>query len=193
MSIGHHHHHHHHHVLLSARISLAFSCHPPNRLLLPVDLQGYIQYRHRAAVCGFELVVLAFLVHVKGSTGVHHLWVCPYFSSSVLHVWMSLGNRCHFGGLQLKSISKSIDNKSIPCCVFESLKNENTFLTFSLNNCLRLISKVLVLIWPVKIWRCFSAERKACLAGYVYWWDEMDSTVDFETWTCLLALNFMLL
>ena len=45
-------------------------CHP----LLPAGLQGYILYRHRAAVCKFELVVMPLLVHVKGSTGVHHLW-----------------------------------------------------------------------------------------------------------------------
>ena len=49
--------------------------------------QGYILYWHRAVVCSFELVVLLLLVHVKGSTGVHHLWAHPYFSSSVLHVW----------------------------------------------------------------------------------------------------------
>ena len=50
--------------------------------LLPVGLLGYIPYRHRAAVCRFELVVLPLLGHVRGSTGVLHLWVCPYFSSS---------------------------------------------------------------------------------------------------------------
>ena len=49
--------------------------------LLPAGPQGYISYRHRAAVCRFELVVLPLLVHVKGSTGVH------YFSSSVSLVW----------------------------------------------------------------------------------------------------------
>ena len=35
----------------------------------------------------FLLVVQPLLVHVKGSTGLRRLWVCPYFSSSVLHVW----------------------------------------------------------------------------------------------------------
>ena len=59
---------------------------PHNRLLLPAGLQVYIPYRHRAAVCRFELVVLPLLVHVKESTGAHHLWASPYFSSSVLHV-----------------------------------------------------------------------------------------------------------
>ena len=57
------------------------------RPLLPADLQSYISYWHRAAVCRFYLVVQPLLVHVKDSTGVHHLWVHPYFSSSVPHVW----------------------------------------------------------------------------------------------------------
>ena len=58
--------------------------------LLPVGLQGYIPYLHRATVCRFELVVLPLLVLVKGSTGVRHLWVHLYFSGSVLHVWFFL-------------------------------------------------------------------------------------------------------
>ena len=53
----------------------------------PAGFQGYILYLHRAAVCRFELVILPLLGHVKGSTGVHHLWAHPYFSSSVPHVW----------------------------------------------------------------------------------------------------------
>ena len=44
----------------------------PYRLLLPAGLQGNIPYRHRAAVCRFELVVLPLHVHVKGSTGENH-------------------------------------------------------------------------------------------------------------------------
>ena len=60
---------------------------PPYCPLLPADSQGYIPHRHRAAVCRFELDVLPLLVHVKESTGVHHLWARPYFSSSVPHVW----------------------------------------------------------------------------------------------------------
>ena len=46
---------------------------PLYRPLLLVGLQGYIPYRHKAAVCWFTLVVLPLLVHVKGSIGVHHL------------------------------------------------------------------------------------------------------------------------
>ena len=49
--------------------------------------QDYIPYQHRAAVCRFELDILPLLVHVKGSTGVHHSRACLYFSSSVPHVW----------------------------------------------------------------------------------------------------------
>ena len=60
---------------------------PPYRPLLPAGLQGYIPHRHRAAVYRFELVILPLLIHVKGSTGVHPLWACPYFSSSIPHVW----------------------------------------------------------------------------------------------------------
>ena len=52
------------------RPSLATPSYHP---LLPVGLQGYIPYRHRAAVCRFELVVLPLLGHVKGSTGVYPL------------------------------------------------------------------------------------------------------------------------
>ena len=50
-------------------------------------LQGYIPYPHIAAICMFELVVLLLLGHMRGSIGVHHWWVRPCFSSSVLHVW----------------------------------------------------------------------------------------------------------
>ena len=60
---------------------------PPYRPLLPVGLQEYIPYLHRAAVCRFELVVLPLLSHVKGSTEVLHLWARPYLFSSVPHVW----------------------------------------------------------------------------------------------------------
>ena len=54
---------------------------PSYHPLLPAGLQGYIPYQNRAAVCRFVLVVLPLLVHVKGSTGVYHLWAHPYFSS----------------------------------------------------------------------------------------------------------------
>ena len=50
-------------------------------------LQGYIPYPHIAAVFMFELVVLLLLGHMRGSIRVHHWWVRPCFSSSVLHVW----------------------------------------------------------------------------------------------------------
>ena len=60
---------------------------PLYRPSLPAGSQGYIPYRYRVAVYRFELVVLPLLVHVKGSTGVHHSWVRPCFPSSVPHVW----------------------------------------------------------------------------------------------------------
>ena len=39
---------------------------PAYHPLLPADPQEYIPYRHRAAVCRFELDVLLLLNHVKG-------------------------------------------------------------------------------------------------------------------------------
>ena len=58
----------------------------PYRPSLSAGLQGYIPYRHRAAICRFELIALPLLGHVKGSTRVHHLWARLNFSSNVPHV-----------------------------------------------------------------------------------------------------------
>ena len=85
------------HKVLKLNVIIIMSCHqhgypwtslatPPNRPLLPAGLPGYIPYRHRAALCRSWLVVLPLLVHVKGSTGVHHLWVRLYFSSSLVRL-----------------------------------------------------------------------------------------------------------
>ena len=85
-------------IMLLENIIIILSCHQhgypwpflafsPYRLSLSVGPQGYTPYPHRAAVCRFKLVALLLLGHVKGPIGVHHLWACPYFSSSVLHVW----------------------------------------------------------------------------------------------------------
>ena len=59
---------------------------PLYRPFLPAGLQGYIPYRHSVAVSRFELVVLLLLVHMKGSTGVHHLGARPYFSCLVRQI-----------------------------------------------------------------------------------------------------------
>ena len=59
----------------------------PYRWSLLAGLQGYIPYPHITDVCMFELVVVLLLGHMRGSIGVHHWWVCPCFSSSVLRVW----------------------------------------------------------------------------------------------------------
>ena len=53
----------------------------------PAGLQDYILCPHIVAVCKFVLVVLLLHIHMWGSTGVHHLWACPCFSSSVPRVW----------------------------------------------------------------------------------------------------------
>ena len=58
---------------------------PLNRSSLLAGPQGYIPYPHRATVCRFELVAL--LLYMRGSIRVHHLWVLPCFSNSVLRVW----------------------------------------------------------------------------------------------------------
>ena len=60
---------------------------PPYCSLLLAGPQGYIPYRHRPAVCRFELVVLLLLGHMLRSIGVHHLWARSCFSNSVLYVW----------------------------------------------------------------------------------------------------------
>ena len=59
---------------------------PTNRLIASSRVQDYIPYRHRAAVGRFQLVVLP----MKRSTGVHHLWARPCFSSCVPHVLVRL-------------------------------------------------------------------------------------------------------
>ena len=64
----------------------------PYHPLLPVGLQGYIPYRHIAAVCRFELVVLPLLVHVKGSTEyityeLVHLCVRTFIIGKTGHFW----------------------------------------------------------------------------------------------------------
>ena len=81
------HHHHHHHVVPLARYPWPSLATPPHRSSLLVGPQGYIPYLHRAAVNRFELLVLLLLGHMRGSTGEHHLWARPCFSSYVLHVW----------------------------------------------------------------------------------------------------------
>ena len=59
----------------------------PYHSSLLAGLQGYISYPHISALCMFELIFLLLLGHMRGSIGVHHWWVRPCFSSSVLHVW----------------------------------------------------------------------------------------------------------
>ena len=79
---------HHHQVASSAWIyPWPFLTSLLYRPSLLAGLKGYFLYRHRAVVCTFSLVVLPLLVYVKGSSGVRHLCVRPYFSSSIPHVW----------------------------------------------------------------------------------------------------------
>ena len=79
---------HHHHVVPLAQISLTLSRHPSLSFTLLAGLQGYIPYPHIAAECMFEVAVLTLPFHMWESTGVHHLWARPYFSSSVCLTWI---------------------------------------------------------------------------------------------------------
>ena len=80
--------HHQQHVVRLARISLTLSLSTSPYHSSPLaGLQSYIPYHHIATVCMFELVVLLLIGHMRGFTGVHHLWARPYFSSRVRYVW----------------------------------------------------------------------------------------------------------
>ena len=78
-----HHHHHHHQVTPSARISLTLFRHPS----LSSIASGWSSGIHPVSPQSNSVVVLPLLVLVKGSTGVHYLWVRPYFSNLVPHAW----------------------------------------------------------------------------------------------------------
>ena len=71
--------------LLSSSSCHAISADFPHPLSPPLPIvhcfRKVFRYTSRiGVVCRFELVVLPFLLHVKGSTGVHHIWDCSYFS-----------------------------------------------------------------------------------------------------------------
>ena len=78
---------HHHHVVLVARISLTLSRH----FSLSFIASGRSSGQHPVSSHSCWMYVRAgrpvLHGHVWGSTRVHHLWVRPCFSSSVLHVW----------------------------------------------------------------------------------------------------------
>ena len=76
---------HHHHIVLLVRISLTFAIHP-NHPSLPAGFPNYILCSYRPVGDKFLLVGQHLYVCVKGSVREHHLWVRPYFSSSVPHV-----------------------------------------------------------------------------------------------------------
>ena len=82
--------------MLIAQISLTLflSIRPYHPSLL-VGLPNYILCPHRAVVDKFLLNGQHWYIHVKGSIGECHLWVCPCFSSSVpaylvYIIWMVL-------------------------------------------------------------------------------------------------------
>ena len=75
------HHHHHHHVVQLARISLTLS----RRFSLSFIASDRPSGLHPVSSHSCWMYVRAG--HMWGSIGVHHLWACHCFSSSVLHVW----------------------------------------------------------------------------------------------------------
>ena len=77
----------HHYVTPSTRISLTLSRHPSLSFIASGRFSRLHPVSAHSCLCRFLLIVLPLLVHVKGSTGVCHLWVRPYFSSIVPHVW----------------------------------------------------------------------------------------------------------
>ena len=81
------HHHHHHHAALLARISLTFSRHPSLSSIVP-GKSSRLNPASARICCILVLAGSPIFAHpCEGSTRVYHLWVRPYFSSSVSHVW----------------------------------------------------------------------------------------------------------
>ena len=109
--------HHNHQITLRAQISLTLSYHSSFHTSLPVSLLDYILCPYRDIVCKFLLVGHHWQVHVKGSIGDHLLWVCPYFSSSVLYVlFIIFGWFLEIGGWWLY-------NSCFMGCCFQDLFN----------------------------------------------------------------------
>ena len=75
---------HHHHVAPSARISLTLSSHPSLSSIVSGGSSGL----HPVLAQSCCIYLLAGRPSFeKGSTGVRHLWVRLFFSSSASHVW----------------------------------------------------------------------------------------------------------
>ena len=78
------HHHHHHHVMPLARISLTLSRH----FSLSFIASGRSSELHPVSSHSCCMYVRAGRpAFAQPYVGVHHLWACTCFSSSVLHVW----------------------------------------------------------------------------------------------------------
>ena len=77
---------HHHDVVLLAQICMTLFHHLSLSPSLPAGLLDYLLCPYQAVVDKFLLVSQHLHIHVKGSIGERCLWVCPYFSDSVLHV-----------------------------------------------------------------------------------------------------------
>ena len=154
----------------------------PYRPLLLAGPQGYILYRHKAAVCRFQLVVLPLHVHVKGSTGVHHL--CPACLVHVILIVYVIGGRwpysCCFVGCCLQDLFNiacsilvytKIDTQNKNCILLVYFQTKLPFFFFvdvfhcwSIYWCLILIMKMLrhasYLLWYSQGERALFEDRK---------------------------------
>ena len=83
----HHHHHHHHHVVPPARISLTLSRHFSISFITSGRSSGLHPISSHSCCMYIRADHPAFAWPYTGTIGVHHWWVCPCFSSSVLRVW----------------------------------------------------------------------------------------------------------
>ena len=80
-------HHHHHHVVPPARISLTLSLHFSLSFIASGRSSGLHPISSHSCCMYVQAGRPAFAWPYAGSIGVHHWWVRPCFSSSVLHVW----------------------------------------------------------------------------------------------------------
>ena len=76
---------HHHQVTQLAWISLTFSCHL-SLSLITLSRSSRLHPVSVQSCCKLLLVGQNYHINMKGSIGECHLWVHPYFSSSVSHV-----------------------------------------------------------------------------------------------------------
>ena len=80
-------------LFLSLSLSLVIRLY---HLSLPAGLLDYTQCPYRTVVGKFLLVSQHLHLRVKRSIGEHHLWVHPYFSSSLIWMVLEMGGWCWY-------------------------------------------------------------------------------------------------